>query len=149
MKGFPDLPPLWLLLFLSAAWGLKALAFGPVLEAAPLRLLGGSCAGAGLAVIAWSLWWFWRKGTTVEPHHTPTKLIVEGPYRLSRNPIYLGMALILLGAVLWWGALLGLGLVVGYVLLIQLRFVRREEAALRAGFGPEAERYLSQTRPWL
>jgi protein-S-isoprenylcysteine O-methyltransferase Ste14 len=50
-------------------------------------------------------WWFWRKKTTIEPHHTPTALIVEGPYRLSRNPIYLALLALLAGYVLRLGSL--------------------------------------------
>jgi hypothetical protein len=91
LKGFPDLPPVWLMGFMAAAWaidrGLPLVeAFGPV-----YRVAGGLLMLAALGLIAWSALWFWRKKTTIEPHHTPTALIVEGPYRLSRNPIYLAL----------------------------------------------------------
>jgi protein-S-isoprenylcysteine O-methyltransferase Ste14 len=105
LKGFPDLPPVWLLGFMAAAWaidrGLPLVeAFGPV-----YRVAGGLLMLAALGLIAWSALWFWRKKTTIEPHHTPTALIVEGPYRLSRNPIYLALLALLAGYVLRLGSL--------------------------------------------
>ena len=97
LKGFPDLPPVWLAGFMVVAWvldrGLPLVeAFGPL-----YRVLGIVLMLAALGLIGWSAWWFWRKKTTIEPHHTPSALIVEGPYRLSRNPIYLGLLALLNG----------------------------------------------------
>lgn len=148
MKGFPDLPPIWLLLALGVGWFLATYlplvqAFGPAFRVAGLVL-----SLAGIAAIFWSAWWFWRKKTTIEPHHTPGRLIVEGPYVYSRNPIYLGMAMILTGAVLWWGALSAVPLPLAFVAIIHTRFVLPEEAALRAAFGTEAEQYIAATRAW-
>ncbi len=104
MKGFPDLPPIWLAGFALAAWILArylplVMAFGPVFWIVGLFLVF-----AGIGVIIWSALWFLRKKTTIEPHHNPSALIVEGPYRFSRNPIYLGLAAMLTGYVLWLGA---------------------------------------------
>lgn len=149
MKGFPDLPPLWLLLGLAVVWLLGSQLpllriAGPVGQAAGLVL-----ALAGLALILWSALWFWRKRTTIEPHHAPRALIVEGPYRLSRNPIYLGMVAILTGAVLWQGALSALPVPFAFAAILSRRFIQPEEAALRRAFGDEALRYLGSTRRWL
>jgi protein-S-isoprenylcysteine O-methyltransferase Ste14 len=149
MKGFPDLPPVWLLLGLGVAWLLaEALPlvrlFGPVWQGVGVLL-----AVAGLGVIAWAGVWFWRKGTTIEPHHRPTRLIVEGPYRLSRNPIYLGMLAILTGAVLWHGAFSGLPVPVAFAAILERRFIEPEEAALRRAFGAAAEDYFQRTRRWV
>ena len=105
MKGFPDLPPLWLTLFMALAWAMARfvpLAGGPDVF---VQRFGTVVAVLGLGFICWSAAWFWKKKTTIEPHHTPGTLIIEGPYRLSRNPIYLGMVLILSGQVMWFGAL--------------------------------------------
>lgn len=149
MKGFPDLPPLWLLAFLIAgwalAWGLPIWSFGTTLS----TLLGQVLTVLGMALIIWSALWFHRKKTTIEPHHTPKSLIVEGPYRLSRNPIYLGMAAILTGAVLYWGALSAVPLPMIFVYVIQTRFVEPEEIALFTAFEQDALDYISKTRRWL
>ena len=149
MKGFPDLPPVWLLLGLVLAWVLAAWLplvrlFGPVGQGVGILL-----SVAGVALIGWSAWWFWRKKTTIEPHHEPGRLIVEGPYRYSRNPIYLGMVAILTGAVMWHGALSGLPLPFAFVAILTARFIEPEEAALRRAFGAEAHAYLDATRRWL
>ncbi|MBF9059142.1 isoprenylcysteine carboxylmethyltransferase family protein [Rhodobacterales bacterium HKCCSP123] len=149
LKGFPDLPPVWLLLGLVLAWFLAGWLplvrlFGPLWQG-----VGVVLSLAGLGVIFWAAWWFWRKKTTIEPHHEPGVLIVEGPYRLSRNPIYLGMLAILAGAVMWHGALSGLALPVAFAAILERRFILPEEAALRRAFGAEAERYLERTRRWL
>jgi len=149
MKHFPDLPPLWLAGCLAAAWLLArelplVAAFGPVFWG-----LGVLLALTGLGLIGWSAIWFRRKKTTIEPHHTPGTLIVEGPYRYSRNPIYLGMAAILTGYVLWLGVLSPVLLPVLFVGVIERRFIVPEEAGLITAFGPEARRYLQSTRRWL
>jgi protein-S-isoprenylcysteine O-methyltransferase Ste14 len=149
LKGFPDLPPVWLLGFMAAAWaidrGLPLVeAFGPVYRAA-----GGLLMLAALALIAWSALWFWRKKTTIEPHHTPTALIVEGPYRLSRNPIYLALLALLAGYVLRLGSLGPVILPFAYYIVLTRRFIEPEEAGLRRLFGAEAHAYLENTRRWL
>ncbi len=148
MKGFPDLPPLWLLLFLALNWLLSTIIPGN--PSAPVLVwVGWALIGLGLILIAWSALWFWRKKTTIEPHHTPETLIIEGPYRLSRNPIYLALIIILLGAVIGRGQPAGLILVPIFFGILMRRFVIPEEQGLRAAFGAEAETYLSRTRRWL
>lgn len=148
MKGFPDLPPIWLVGFLILNWVISTIIPGN--PSAPVLVwVGGPLIVAGVIVIAWSAFWFWRKKTTIEPHHAPQSLIVEGPYRVSRNPIYLAMIIILLGAVIWGGQPVGLILVPLFFGILTRRFVLPEEAGLRAAFGEDAETYLSRTRRWL
>lgn len=149
MKGFPDLPPLWLLAFMAIAWAMARYVPVITLAAGPVQMLGSLIAIAGVAIIGWSAFWFWRKRTTIEPHHTPRTLIIEGPYRLSRNPIYLAMVMILTGQVIWLGALSPVILPLVLLLILTSRFARPEEAALKAAFGEEAHRYLAATRRWI
>lgn len=148
MKGFPDLPPVWFVFFFGLNWALATLLPGsdlvPILET-----LSWGFIGLGLALILWSALWFWRRKTTIEPHHTPTALIVEGPYRVSRNPIYLGLVVILLGSVFGRGQLIGLILVPLFLWVLNMRFAIPEEEGLKAAFGAEAETYLKATRRWL
>lgn len=149
LKGFPDMPPIWLLGAMAVAWildrGLPLVElFGPLYRGLGLLLIA-----AGLGLIGWSAWWFWRKRTTIEPHHRPTRLIVEGPYRISRNPIYLGMVVILAGWVAALGSLSPVILVPVFFGVIARRFIAPEEAVLREIFGAEAQRYLAGTRRWL
>lgn len=119
------------------------------LNIALLSIVGWGLFAVGLVLIGWSAFWFWRRNTTIEPHHVPKTLIVEGPYQLSRNPIYLGMATILAGVIVWLGQLLCLALVPLFIMVMNRRFIIPEEATLRATFGDEAEIYLQATRRWL
>lgn len=148
MKGFPDLPPIWLVGFLILNWIIATLIPGN--PSAPVLVwLGWSLIGVGLLLIAWSAAWFWVKKTTIEPNHEPSRLIVEGPYRISRNPIYLAMLIILLGAVIGRGQPVALVLLPLFFGVLTRRFVQPEEAMLRNAFGAEAEDYLARTRRWL
>lgn len=116
----------------------------PILDA-----LGWLVVVVALALIAWSGIWFWRKRTPIEPHHVPKALIVEGPYRLSRNPIYLALVLLTLGAAAGQGSALGVALAAGLWWVLDRRFARVEEALLLRSFGAEAEAYLAATRRWV
>lgn len=149
MKGFPDLPPLWLLAFMGLAWAMAR--FVPLLQvqSGALQAVGIGVATAGFALIVWSAFWFWRKKTTIEPHHAPETLIVEGPYRLSRNPIYLGMLVILTGQVIWQGALSAVILPPILLVILTKRFAKPEESALITAFADEGRAYLAATRRWL
>ncbi len=149
MKGFPDLPPIWFAGFCIVGWFLArelplVMAFGPV-----FRLSGLVLIATGLAVIGWSALWFLKMKTTIEPHHDPSVLITEGPFRFSRNPIYLAMVAMLTGFVLWLGALSAVLLPGLFISVLTIRFILPEEARLVDAFGLEARRYMQVTRRWL
>lgn len=141
-----DLPPVWAAVFAVLAWVLAGLMPLMGLRSAPITAL--LCVIAGLVLIGWSASWFMRRATPIEPRKTPKALLVKGPYRINRNPIYTGLALILAAWALWLGALSSLLMVAAFMAVIQMRFVRAEEAGLRRAFGPEAEAYLTRTRRW-
>lgn len=149
MKGFPDLPPLWCLgsiaLIYLCEWVLPSahISFGV------LTVLSWMIFVSAVAVIAWSLLWFLKKKTPVEPHHTPKTLIIEGPYRLSRNPIYLALVMLTIASALGNGSVIGLALAAGLWWILDRRFAAPEEALLRTTFGNEADDYLSSTKRWL
>lgn len=147
LKGFPDLPPIWLLTTMALSWGLGQVPF-PSLGGFG-HAVGGVLIAVALGLILWSAWFFWRKRTPIEPHHAPKALIVEGPYRLSRNPIYLALLIIAAGFALRQGGLLALLPVPALFFALDRRFAAPEEAGLRAAFGAQAEGYLAATRRWL
>jgi protein-S-isoprenylcysteine O-methyltransferase Ste14 len=146
MHGFPDLPPVWTLALGILAWVLARLlpvaTFGWGIVPGVALILGG------LALILWSALWFRRKRTTIHPHGEPAALIVEGPYRFNRNPIYTGMVAILIGWAFWLGAPAAFLPVFALPVILTARFIRHEEEALLTAFGPEAGRYLAATRRW-
>ena len=92
---------------------------------------------------------FLRHRTPIEPHNTPNALISTGPFAITRNPIYVAMALMLAGWALWSGVVLGLVLVPLFRWIITRRFILDEEARLRAAFGPDADAYIANTRRWI
>ena len=146
-RDFPDVPPIWALGVLAAqalaAWLLPLVETGPA-----TRAIGWAAVAGGLCLIAWAAAWFRRKDTSIELRDVPRALIVEGPYRLNRNPIYSGMALFLIGAGLAMGAWSAALLALAFPPIVTRRFILGEEAALRAAFGPAAERYVAATRRW-
>ena len=103
---------------------------------------------AGVALILWSALYFWQQKTPIEPRKKPKALLATGPYRINRNPIYTGMALILLGIALKLGAATALFPVVTFPMLITKRFITGEEEALREAFGTQGENYIASTRRW-
>ncbi|MFQ5624615.1 MAG: methyltransferase [Paracoccaceae bacterium] len=150
-KSF-DIPPVWALFWALASYVLArflpVVAFG---DAMPGFIgVGGSflIAVAGFWLVVWSALWFRRKSTPIEPGQVPRALIVEGPYRLSRNPIYTGMTLILFGFALWLGAASAFVGPAGFVWVVTRRFILREEAALRHTFGEKADAYIRSSRRW-
>lgn len=148
MTKFPDLPPIWLALFLVLNW-IGAAVLPWRVELPLLSVVSWGFFAVGFALIGWSAFWFWRRKTTIEPHHTPKALIVEGPFRVSRNPIYLGMAIILAGSIIAGGQGACLVLLPAFVWIIAKRFIEQEETALREVFGDEVTPYFQETRRWI
>jgi protein-S-isoprenylcysteine O-methyltransferase Ste14 len=147
MRTTADLPPVWLVLFLAIAWlQVQALPLGgPGIAFWP----GTVIALAGAALMLAAVPAFVRARTTIVPHEPPRMLITGGVYRLTRNPIYLGDALILTGLILRWGAWPSLLLVPVFVWIITRRFIEPEEARLRAAFGAAFDDWAGRVRRWL
>lgn len=112
-------------------------------------LLGDALVVAGLALMVAALVAFLRARTSFIPRRVPSAFLQGGVYRFTRNPIYLGDALVLTGAILHLDAPIALPLVPLFGWFITVRFIRGEEAGLIATFGDEARDYLSRVRRWL
>ena len=105
--------------------------------------------GVGLALAG--IVAFRRTGTTVDSR-TPGKtraLVDGGVYRWTRNPMYLGMALTLLGVALWWTSLPGIALVGVFCAYLTRFQIIPEERALRRLFDESYEAYLKRVRRWI
>lgn len=143
-----DIPPVWLGLFAIAAWGLAGL--GPRFGAGPVpQLAGGLLIGAGILLIVLAGLALSQARTTVIPHLQPAALVTSGVYGRSRNPIYLGDALILTGLAFRFDGMLALGLVPLFVWVITDRFIKPEEERLRRAFGPAFDTWAARTRRWV
>lgn len=104
---------------------------------------------AAIGLILWSAVWFWRKKTPIEPHHTPKSLIVDGSYRLSRNPIYLALIMLTVASTIGHGSVVGILCSFGLWKVLDQRFAAPEEVLLRENFGAQADVYLRETRRWI
>ncbi|WP_104667339.1 methyltransferase family protein [Ensifer adhaerens] len=112
-------------------------------------LVGGIVFLAGLALLIWAAMTFGRAGTEIQIHR-PTSTIVEaGPYRFTRNPIYMGMFLGLIGFSIVFDSLWLLILLAPFYLVIRHGVVAREEAYLERKFGDVYRAYKARVRRWL
>jgi protein-S-isoprenylcysteine O-methyltransferase Ste14 len=141
-----DLPPVWLVAHLAAAWLLSLVS--PVVFAGSGDMLGVGLIGIGVLLTLGAAAQMALARTTVIPRRNPSSLVTSGLFSWSRNPIYLSDALILIGAILWFDALLALPLIAGFVWVIQTRFIKDEEARLTLAFGPEFDLWAARTRRW-
>ena len=110
---------------------------------------GWLAVGLGLAFFAWTLWTFVHHRTTVNPYAGASTLCTSGPFRFSRNPIYLGDWFILLGVSLLLGTIWPL--LFAPLIWAMLRFgvIRHEEAHLEAKFGDDYRAYKTRVRRWI
>ncbi|MBU2956715.1 methyltransferase [Paracoccus sp. 1_MG-2023] len=147
MRLTADYPPIWLAGFAGAAW-----LFGRVLPPGPDWLVwpGRLLVALGLLLMAWAAVTMMRARTTVDPHGAPRALVTGGPFAMSRNPIYLGDILILLGLSLSFGAwIAALPLAWGFMRVISARFITPEEARLSAAFPADFPQYKARTGRWI
>jgi protein-S-isoprenylcysteine O-methyltransferase Ste14 len=104
---------------------------------------------AGAAVALWCIFTFAAIGKgTPAPFDPPRKLVIRGPYRFVRNPMYIGAGLALAGAALFFESLPLLGYVVVFFLVTHLFIMLYEEPTLRRTFGQDYEAYCSRIRRW-
>lgn len=142
-------PPFYFLLALLAAIGLhKVLPIVQIIHA-PWNFAGVIFIAAGLAIAVISAGAFARAGTPIVPFKESTSLITHGCYRYTRNPMYLGMVLVLLGVDILLGSLTPFFLLPVFALVIHRRFILHEEAMLEDRFGDEYRKFRSRVRRWL
>jgi protein-S-isoprenylcysteine O-methyltransferase Ste14 len=143
-------PPLAWGLAVIAGLALDWLAPLPFLPAdLPAGWLGAMVFVLALALVAWAIGTITRAGSNV-PTNRPTTAVVEsGPYRFTRNPIYLGMFLGLVGLSIAFNNLWLLMMLVPFALVIRYGVVAREEAYLEHKFGNVYRGYRSRVRRWL
>jgi protein-S-isoprenylcysteine O-methyltransferase Ste14 len=115
----------------------------------PWNLFGFLPLVLGLASPVIAVMTFRRAGTSPEPFHEPSVMVTTGIYRTSRNPIYLGFLLVLLGLAVLLRSLTPFLVVIAYVILIERNVIRFEERLLADKFGEQWVEYKKRTRRWL
>jgi len=115
----------------------------------PFTYSGFLIIGFGFVLAFWSRSLFLKNATTLQPSEEPTSLVTSGPFRLSRNPIYLGMASILLGVSVVLGTPVALVFPVIFVTLIELFIIPAEQRTLEKIFGESYREYKKSVRRWI
>jgi protein-S-isoprenylcysteine O-methyltransferase Ste14 len=142
-------PPLIFLGGLIAGFVLEALLPGVNLPALVEWGLGPLLVVGGLVLLMWFNTSFSRKGTAVEPWKPTTAIVTSGPYRFTRNPAYLGMALTYVGIALLSSALWVLVPLPVVLAVIDRGVIAREERYLERKFGEEYLGYKRTVRRWV
>jgi protein-S-isoprenylcysteine O-methyltransferase Ste14 len=142
-------PPLIYLGGLLLGFGLQAL-LGPTPVPGVVRwLLGGVLIAIGASLARAFFRAFGRASTPVSPYGTPRKLVTGGPYRISRNPGYLGMALVYAGVAVIAGWLWALTILAVVLAVVDRGVIAREERYLERKFGADYLAYRARVRRWL
>jgi protein-S-isoprenylcysteine O-methyltransferase Ste14 len=115
----------------------------------PVSYLGIALMAIGSMLVLGAAGIFRRRHTTLNPVGEPSQLATEGLYRLSRNPMYLGMANALFGLAIYLGNILPFLAPPLFVWFVTKRFILHEEAVLEERFGAEYLAYKSRVRRWL
>lgn len=113
------------------------------------HVLGWAVIAAGVVLFASAVWLLRRAGTSPIPTEPTTALVVRGPFRFTRNPIYVGFTAVYAGTALLLNALWPLVLLPAVFVIVQRRVIAREEAYLERTFGDEYRAYQARVRRWL
>lgn len=112
-------------------------------------IAGGLLALAAIALDFWALRTLWASHTTAMPHRCASRLVTDGPFRYTRNPIYLGYTLMTIAFGLLTGNAWFFVTALGAALITTIIAIRCEEMHLLARFGVDFERYCKRTRRWI
>lgn len=141
-----NIPPVWTLIAIAATIVLHYLYPLVIFN---FRAIDMGMVMAGLYLIVAPVVWFKRKKTTIIPRQKPAALISEGPFRLSRNPMYLGMVVLTFGIGVTLGSIQAVIPAIWLFFFLQKNYVIPEERKLREGLGREAEDYFATTGRWI
>jgi protein-S-isoprenylcysteine O-methyltransferase Ste14 len=130
-------------LTLQFVWPLK------VLPASLEATVGGSLMLVAVVLFALSVRQFLAAGTAIQTHRPTTTILSTGPYRFSRNPIYVSFTLLYIGIGVWVNSAWLLGMLIPTLILTSYGVIAREERYLAKKFGKEYLRYKASVRRWL
>ena len=142
-------PPILTLLHLIAAWLLNWLIPLPITFPQILKTIGIIMVLAGLAFAFMAIRQFSAAHTTLDPHGSVKAIVMNGPYRFSRNPIYLGFICTLMGLPLALGTYWGIICSPVLILLMNTLVIQHEEAYLENKFKDQYAAYKSRVRRWV
>ncbi len=115
----------------------------------PFNLIGLLVGGVGFAVCLRAQQQFRKADTNLYPFSEPEKLVTDGLFRYTRNPMYLGLTIFLAGAWIMLGALSPAAVVPAFLLIVDRWYILYEEQRLRVVFGKTYEAYQAKTPRWI
>lgn len=119
----------------------------------PYNLIGLPLVAMGFLLIIWANYTLLYIGRISlrdrEPMQRPSSLVLTGPYRFSRNPLYLGCLLALIGMIIVWSSIVTAALTFLVFLIFRYVFIKREEIILEKEFGDKYREFKRRVRRWL
>lgn len=149
MKEKKVLPPTYLLVAIVLTLALHFLLPLYKLVPMPWNLLGILPLAAGIALNLSADKAFHQAQTTVKPFEESAALLTTGVFRITRNPMYLGYLLILLGVALIVGSVTPYAVLLVFAVLMDRVFIRVEEQMMEAQFGQDWVEYAQEVRRWV
>ena len=143
------IPPKLFLISLIAMAALGILFPGPALLPDPFPWLGLLPLAVGIWINLASGLRFHRTGTNIHTFEPPNRMVTDGLFRLSRNPMYLGFVLMAVGVAVLIGTLTPLLVATAFAVICDRWYVRFEERAMRTAFGDAYDAYCQGTRRWM
>jgi len=120
-----------------------------ILFSGPVKFVGYGLIALGIVLPVWGARLFRRHETNILPYKDPDHIVTAGPFRFSRNPMYLGMLMVLLGAAGLYGTALGFIFPLAYFCVANGYYIPYEEGRMAAAFGDEFTAYKAKVRRWL
>jgi len=143
------MPTTWFIVLLTITIGSHFIIPNKKIIPFPYNHLGWLLIIAGIILNLWADNLFKKNNTTVKPYLKPSHFISDGPFSISRNPMYLGMLLILSGTAILLKSIILLVYPVLYLLIMNLFYIQKEEADLQEQFGKEYLNYKKKVRRWI
>ena len=143
-------PPIWTLIYLLIAAGFSALAGWPSVLGLPINWLGGALVAVGVALAVSAAMLFRREGTEIKPNSPANqKLVTSGPFRVTRNPMYLSLVMFSTGIAIWVGSWPMFLAPIAAFATFNWVHIPFEEAKMRRQFGAAFEDYSRNVRRWV
>jgi protein-S-isoprenylcysteine O-methyltransferase Ste14 len=142
-------PPLIYGASIALGWVFQWMWPRPLLSGVALGFLGSALVVASLLLFGASVQRFRAAGTPVPARKPTTAIVRSGPYRFSRNPIYLAFSMLQLGIAVWVNSWWLVATLAAAIALVQYVVIPREELYLEARFGAEYRDYKASVRRWL
>lgn len=143
-------PPVWALIYVILAAAVSWYYPWRAIVDLQIVWLGIALVVIGFAIAFSAAMLFRRKGTEINPTSETNKLLlIEGPYRFTRNPMYLGLTIVTLGIAFWVGALPMFAAPLFVFLTANFVHIPFEEAKMRRQFGPGFDDYAAKVRRWI